>query len=527
MPISIVSRTFDPSGWEARCRLPPYAHQREGVLRLLKYPFFMIADEMGAGKTKQTIDAAQLLFSAGEIDRVLVVAPASVRGVWYDPELGELRKHLWADMPSRVREFHARPRAWMHATPPGVAAYVPPAPVPFLDWAVTNYEFIRAKARLDQILPFCTRKTLLVLDESSAVKGHASQQTKACYALRERCGRVVLLNGTPIANNPLDMYSQGRVMHPSILECKTFYHFRARYARMGGFMGKAVVGWQNLEDLQRRFAPYVIRRLKKDCIDLPAKLPTVAVPVRLEEPTWAAYKEMRDEMIVWLTSATASVALQAPVKTMRLSQITSGFAGGLVREGPLTEGDLPSEDWMAATREVREVGREKLDAFLAWLDRALGEDPNLKVLAWCRFRPECERLAAELRKRGGLEVGEIRGGQSPAEREAAVRLLDPRTMPAGPVVVVGITDAGSFGLNLTGSHTVCYLSNSYRPLTRNQSEDRVHRPGQTEPVSYFDFVAEGPQGQRTVDHVIMKALRDKNDVATWTSSAWVRALTEE
>jgi hypothetical protein len=40
-------------------------------------------------------------------------------------------------------------------------------------------------------------------------------------------------------------------------------------------------------------------------------------------------------------------------------------------------------------------------------------------------------------------------------------------------------------------------------------------------------IATGPQGQRTVDHLIMKALREKADVANWTASAWIRALREE
>jgi hypothetical protein len=55
----------------------------------------------------------------------------------------------------------------------------------------------------------------------------------------------------------------------------------------------------------------------------------------------------------------------------------------------------------------------------------------------------------------------------------------------------------------------------------------VHRPGQKYPVSYFDVVATGPQGQKTIDHTIQKALRNKLDIAKWTTGAWVSALLEE
>lgn len=80
------------------------------------------------------------------------------------------------------------------------------------------------------------------------------------------------------------------------------------------------------------------------------------------------------------------------------------------------------------------------------------------------------------------------------------------------------------GLNLTAAHTVVYLSNDYSLKTRLQSEDRVHRPGQRNVVSYFDVIAVGPNGQRTIDAAIVKALRDKNDLASWTTGAWVAAL---
>jgi SNF2 family DNA or RNA helicase len=82
------------------------------------------------------------------------------------------------------------------------------------------------------------------------------------------------------------------------------------------------------------------------------------------------------------------------------------------------------------------------------------------------------------------------------------------------------------GLNLTSAYTVVYMSNSYSLKVRLQSEDRVHRPGQVNTVSYYDVIATGPQGQKTVDSVVMKALRDKEQLATWTTSAWVKALQE-
>ena len=143
----------------SRCRLPPFQHQREDVAWLLDKPYAFIASEMRTGKTKIVIDAVQFMYERGIVDKAIVVTPAPVRDVWFDPQLGELAKHLWKDLPSTVIEYHSKPRAWvngdvkMHGTA--------------LRWHVTNFEFIRSKKNLDGILKHCGPKTILIGDESS------------------------------------------------------------------------------------------------------------------------------------------------------------------------------------------------------------------------------------------------------------------------------------------------------------------------------------------------------------------------
>lgn len=72
-----------------------------------------------------------------------------------------------------------------------------------------------------------------------------------------------------------------------------------------------------------------------------------------------------------------------------------------------------------------------------------------------------------------------------------------------------------------------YMSNDFSLKTRLQSEDRVHRPGQMHPVSYFDVIATGPQGQKTIDHAVVKSLKAKEDIADFTTAAWLDALAED
>ena len=518
----------------SRCPFPPYVHQRDGVRLLVERPAFALFDEQGVGKTHQVITAACVLFEQGIIDKVLVVCPAAVRGVWAHPEWGELKKHLWSTVPARVTEFHAKIKTWNHG----------PDVTPQLSFVVLNYEWARSKPRLEQLKSFCDLKTLLVIDEATAVKTSRAQQTKAVLQLRRACGRVVALTGTPVTNQIGDLFSIGNILSPRILNCPSYTQFKSRYAIYGGFKvnGRPVqiTGWRDVPQIQAAFAPYVIRRLKRDVLDLPAKLDPVTLTTTLTPETWALYKSMKNDLVAWLSSSTVSQAPQAVTKIMRLQQLTSGFLGGIEEmsigesdwqeENPLDYGEYTVEDVKALDRRViapvQTIGREKLDTILAWVKARVEEDANFKLVIWCRFRLELQRLAKELTTVVS-HVGTISGSQKPAEREAAIQLLDPRTAPTGSAVVVGNPASGGMGISLVAAHTVMYASNSHSVMQRAQSEDRTCRPGQTVACSFFDVVAEGPQGQQTIDATVLRALRAKTDLGSWTTSAWIKTLTED
>lgn len=517
----------------SRCRLVPFQHQREDVQAVIDHPHFFIASEMRTGKSKIVVDAAQFLFEADVIDKVIVVAPAPVRDVWYDPQLGEVAKHAWDGLSTIVTEYHARIRSWVRSTETNGKR---------LEWYCTNYEFLRSKNRLLQLLPACGPKTLLVLDESSFVKNHAVEQTKACLQLRRACGRVVLLNGTPLFHSPLDLFSQGNILHESIIGTKYVTHFKAKYAIQGPVLrsggkpmlnawGKTILKvdrWTNLDDLQRRFAPCTVRRLQADCLDLPPKLDPVTLTATLGPETWKAYKEMRDEMVVWIEESHVATSATAAVKALRLSQITNGFIGGIeeanveVLDG--VEDDLP----VGAAPTMLEVGREKLDVLLWFIEQQLEADPNLHLVSWGRFRAEVLRAEAEVKKKfPQFETAVIMGGQKKAERLHALSLLKPETSPSGPVFVSGIEGTGSFGLDMCAAHTCVTMSSGYSPGRSAQTLDRVYGPGQKHPIAYYDIVAVGPKGQHTIDRDILVTRRSGEDVATRTAAAWVRALKEE
>lgn len=539
------------------CATPPRQHQRIGarwmitdvdVARGRIYPrAYFLTDEVGAGKSKQVVDGSQFLYSGVYfpsadvepvytnthlIDAVLTIGPAQGRGVWGDPDpaLGEVSKHGWPSIANHLAEYSVRRERIKLATNA-------------LNWIVTNYEFIRRSERLLPLLTVLQNiKFWLVCDEAWALSDVHTDQWKAVNKIRQLAARVVLLNGTPVTDTPLDLYGQAWLLHPNIIGVRSprtggpvFSHFRAKYAMMKPNTSFPVItGWQNLEELRAKVEPYVLRRETRECFDLPEELDPILLEAKLTETTWKLYRQMREEMVAWLSDGNASIAQQAIVKTLRLAQITSGFIGGVQSLDETGFLDFDSNVIVPGDARpvipVQEVGREKLDTMLDFL-RRLRVQPE-RVLVWARFRPEIERTAKEfsplavdayLRRRSHM----LYGNQSDDDRKAAIRSLNPDIDPGEQVIMTGSRAAGGAALNLAGAALEINLSYSFLLREYLQARGRTARPGQRNRLQRVDIVACGPKGQRSVDHHVLAALRQKQDVAKWTTATWRQKLLEE
>jgi hypothetical protein len=538
------------------CATKPRDHQMFGVKWLLKHPAALLADEVGAGKSKQIVDTSQILFQGGEIDAVVVDCPAAARGVWADPDpaLGEVSKHGWPSVLNLILEYSVK------TAKPGTFPRVPEGQG--LLWLVTNYEFVRREERLVPLLSFLTRRKFwLVCDEAWALKDQGTEQWKAAYEIRKMARRVTLLNGTPIADSPLDMNAQMRMLDENILG---FPYINARGKRVVStadsrfklyYAGLAPcanrkdaikqeqmwknlpveIRWPRLEELRAKCEPFIIRRETRECFDLPPVLDPVLVEARMTDDEWRLYRAMKKDMVAWLGTDgamdLASVARQAFVKALRLAQITGGFLGGVERID-LEEGKLDFGTSIAGgdrlidqpTTMLKEIGRSKLDALIAWLETT--GKPN-RLLVWGRFRAEIERAGRVLAEEVGYTTHLLYGGQTPQDRQAAVRALNPDVVVDHPVAVVGSPQAGGAALNLSGASVAVNLSHDFNLRAYLQARGRIDRPGQKNPIRYVDVVAVGPKGERTIDHHILAALRSKQDIASWTAATWRQKLSEE
>ena len=179
-------------------------------------------------------------------------------------------------------------------------------------------------------------------------------------------------------------------------------------------------------------------------------------------------------------ATTASVLTQI----MRLQQICCGFL-------------QPDEG------EIEPIRSNRLDELLN-----LSEEVQGKAIIWATYSYDIQRIAKSLRDRFGPEAVATYFGETPQEeRQEIVRRFQDTNDPLR--FFVGQPKTGGYGITLTAANTVIYFSNSYDLEIRLQSEDRAHRIGQKNKVTYIDLVSPA-----TVDEKVLEALRNKINIAS-------------
>ena len=210
---------------------------------------------MGCGKTLTALAIAGAAYKMGKIERVLIVAPTSVVAVWPKEfqEFADFKytcRTLLGDKARRLRELEDLRRF----------------PFKAMKVAVINYESTWRDGIFEALKEYDA--DLIICDESQRIKTHDAAQSKAMHQLGDQARYKLILSGTPVQNNAIDIFSQYRFLDSSIFG-QNFYQFRNRYAIMGGFNRRQIVGYKDLDGLIRKEHSISFRITKGEAIDLP------------------------------------------------------------------------------------------------------------------------------------------------------------------------------------------------------------------------------------------------------------------
>lgn len=350
---------------------------------------------------------------------------------------------------------------------------------------------------------------LIVVDESHIIKSDQANISLAMSHLGTLAPHRIILTGTVMPHSPLDVYGQWRFLAPwtfsayhgkkktkkphklsekDLAELRpwAFGRFKAKYAQMGGFEGKQVMGFINLDDLQARIAERSMVVRKRDALDLPPIMDS-NIYVTPSPAERKAYKDMKDELLAKAESGELIEAPNALSKLMKLRQITAGF----IKD---TE-----------TGEYHVLGSSKIKALKELTDVQLVSEDRIVVFAYFKF--ECARIAEALAKKGRV-VEVITGDTKPKDRlEIRTRFKEVDKNPT-PMIMVAQAKTMAVSVNelVTACHAI-YMSYSEQRDVWQQSRDRLDRNGQTRPVTFWNILV-----KESVDEIMLETHRGRGDL---------------
>jgi superfamily II DNA or RNA helicase len=438
-----VGKTFPKGVGSAAFRrlvkVPLHRYQRQGALFAARAGRSLLADDMGLGKTVQAIAAAEILARCAGIERVLIVAPTSLKHQWRS----EIEKFTGGD--AVVIEGLRPRRAELYEA----EAF----------FKITNYDVVyRDVDLIDQWRP-----DLIVLDEAQRIKNWKTRTAQSVKRLDSPYALV--LTGTPLENRIEELHSIVEFIDRHRLgPLFKFLHDHQHVDETG-----RVVGYRNLSGIARTLEPILLRRTKKQVLDeLPERMDKrFFIPMTPQQMT--LHEENR-EIVARVVAKWRRYGFLAEADQLRLQIALQNMRMSCNSTYLLDQ----KTDFGHKADETTQLLEEVLD------------QPDSKVVLFSQWLRTHELLVRRLEQRKWEHVL-FHGGVSSRNRKGLIKRFkeDPRCR------LFLATDAGGVGLNLQNADTVIVLDQPWNPGVLEQRIGRVHRMGQHRPVRVVHFVAQG------------------------------------
>jgi len=472
--IAIRDRGHDPRVLDyAFYGLPPFDHQVRMFEWGRRRKTMAFLSEQGTGKTRSALDVCQYRLETNRIKNILVVCPLSVISSWQD-EIKTWCKPGLNRHTVLVGTKEQRKQKLENGMMTGVQFFI------------INYDGVRT---IEQALQR-HKWGMIILDESIMIKNRQAQRTKAIKRVAANTEYKLIMTGSPITQDALDLHSQFEFLDGGRTLGKNYFQFRNRFFQEINFgqFSKWVPRKGSPPEIQRMVYTSAIRYTKEQCLDLPEKIFQQRY-VSMTAKQAKMYKDMSDQLIAEIEDGEYTSAALVVTKLIRLSQITAGVV---------------TPDNSEEARRINAQGKDPKNSEIIQLI----EQSDDQFVIWCRFRKEIMMVVEDLRKKG-YEVGYIYGDVKQADR---ARAIDDWRAARTRVLVCQVATAG-MGITLLPRDpgvgiTVIYRSNDYSLNNRLQSQDRTHRIGLKRSVSYIDLVV-----PKTVDVAVFNAIASKKDLA--------------
>lgn len=298
-------------------------------------------------------------------------------------------------------------------------------------------------------------------------KNANSQQGKAILKIHAQT--QIAMTGTPLMNNPMDLYV---ILKWLGYENHSFYAFRNHYCVMGGYNNYQIVGYKNLDQLQEAVNDIMLRRLKKDVLDLPEKT-YIDEYVEMSSKQKKIYDEVTSEIKDNIDNI--KMANNPLAELIRMRQAT-GYTGIL-------------------SSKVKESA--KLDRMEELVEEAV--ENGKKVVIFSNWTQITDEVYARLHPKYHPAI--ITGETPDDTRQDEVYHFQ---NDDNCKVIIGSTSAMGTGLTLTAGTVEIFMDEPWNKANKVQAEDRCHRVGTSENVTIYTLMCKD-----TIDEKVHEIVEKK------------------
>lgn len=439
-----------------------YPYQEYAKQFILTHPFCGLFLDMGLGKTLITLSA---LYELNPPHHCLIIAPKGVAiSTWQD----EIEKF---NIPLRIRSLVFNEQGKKYTYKKQQELYNTILSLPPTIWVI-NREMIHSmvdEMLLRRIWPFGT----IVIDESQSFKNATSKRFNALMKIRPYVYRLILLSGTPAPNGIEDLWSQIYLLDMGQRLGTTIFKYHSDYFEPAIVKKRKVLTYRPIYGAES----IIYDKISDLCISMKntiLQLPPLTFNdfyVHMDEKEMKLYKKMMKTYVLQLGDNTIQ-AVNPAVLSAKLSQMASGTI------------------YINENHDYAIIHKQKLKAV-----EYIINNTDSSVLIAYHYKSECKQLLEHL-----LSVNlnaQVFNGSSEMKKAWNDRKI--------PIMLIQPASYGA-GLNLqAGGHTLIWYTISWNLEQYLQTNTRIFRQGQTEPVVIHHLLTTD-----TIDIKILSAIQKKN-----------------
>lgn len=470
-----------------------WPYQQEAVDRMVDRGQMLLGMVMGAGKTPTTLGAIEVLHEEGEIDRCLVIVPASLKYQWAR-EIAKFTdaKSTIIDGPKNKRQMQ-----WRMSTN-------------------SRYVIVNAETLANDLKLMGTIQAVVV-DESTMIKNRSAKRSK----LVKRIGKTVpyrfALTGQPIENRPEELFSIMEFVDKQVLG--DFQLFDRTFIVRDNW-GRPL-RYRNLDKMHKAMQECMIRKTRDDIKDQLPDIVHQVIPVPFDDGGAKVYKSISNDLLRKISETTqgnsgfnlwahynggegneAQGQIMARLTVLRMlcdnpelvRRSAVNYSNDDVATGSQYAAEIVAMGWMESANKS-----PKLEACLEYIEDVLSQDESNKVVLFSFFKDNLRMIQQATSHLTDSVL--FMGGMDAEARDTSKQRFadDPKCR------LFLSSDAGGYGVDLPMANYLISYDLPWSSGKLEQREARIIRLSSEFPhVTIATFVMQGSIEERQYEMLQMK-----------------------